>query len=86
MIYEYRVYTIREGKMKTLHNLFTSLVISLFNRHNIKPIGYWEPEGGQGRTFVYMLGFKDAADRERAWRDFADDPEWKQKRAALEGI
>ena len=84
MIYEYRVYTIREGKMERLQRVFTETVMPLFNKHNIKAVGFWEPERGEGRTFVYMVGFKDAADRERAWKDFADDPEWKRKRAALE--
>ncbi|MEE9324886.1 MAG: NIPSNAP family protein [Dehalococcoidia bacterium] len=84
MIYEYRVYTIREGKMERLQRLFTETVMPLFNKCNIKTVGYWEPEGGEGRKFIYMVGFENAAHRERAWRDFADDPDWKQKRAALE--
>lgn len=83
MIYEYRHYNIKEGMIADCHRVFQQTLIPLFNKLNIKTIAFWEPQDSDGRTFIYLLGFQDAAAREKAWADFASSPEWKKTVADL---
>ena len=83
MIYEHRHYTIAEGRMADCHRAFTETIIPIFNRLGVKTVGFWEPQDSDGRTFIYLLGFKDATAREKAWADFVNDPAWKELAAAL---
>ncbi len=82
MIYEHRVYTVEPGKMEALHRRFATRTIALFEKHGMKVIGFWEPEGRQDDELVYMLGFHSEEQMEKAWREFAEDPEWKAAASA----
>ncbi|MCA9829566.1 MAG: NIPSNAP family protein [Dehalococcoidia bacterium] len=85
MIYELRIYTASPGKMGALQARFRDHTCKLFEKHGIKNIGYWTNSiGGRSDELWYMLGFEDLADRQRAWRDFASDPEWRDVYTASE--
>lgn len=77
MIYELRVYQIRQGRMDDLHRVFTETINPLFKKLNVETVGFWEKQGPDRRTFVYLLGFEDAAGREKAWQQFVENPAWK---------
>ena len=62
MIYEYRVYTAAPGKMEALHHRFANVTLDLFERHGLKVIGFWVPEGKEDEELAYILAF-DSEDR-----------------------
>ena len=81
MIYEYRVYEAMPGKMAALQRQFAKLTVPLFEKHGMKVVGFWTNYiGGPTNQLIYMLAYKDLADRERAWAEFNADPEWQQVR------
>lgn len=85
MIYELRIYTANPGKMAALQARFRDHTCRLFEKHGIKNVGYWTNAiGGRSDELWYMLGFEDLADRQRAWRDFGSDPEWRKVYAESE--
>lgn len=83
MIHELRTYHIVEGKMDVNHKAFTDTIIPILKDNNAGFAGFWEQQGVDRRTFVYMLRFDDNAHMERAWANFADDPRWKEFLANL---
>ena len=85
MIYELRIYTASPGKMGALQARFRDHTCKLFEKHGIKNIGYWTNTiGGRSDELWYMVGFEDLGDRQRAWREFASDPEWREVYTASE--
>lgn len=86
MIYEQRIYEAMPGKMQALQRRFADHTIRLFEKHGMTVVGFWTNYiGGQSNQLIYMLGYKDLADRERAWTAFGADPEWQEARQASEG-
>ena len=85
MIYEYRVYEAMPGKLPDLQARFRNHTLKIFERHGIKNIGYWTANvGDYSDRLIYMVAFDDAAQRERAWDGFRNDPEWQRVRADSE--
>lgn len=41
-------------------------------------MGYWTPVENGENELVYLLGYKNKAQRDSAWASFRDDSEWKQ--------
>ncbi len=76
MIYELRVYEIAPGKMALQNKRFAEGACPLFEKHGMTIVGFWETVIGENNNeLTYMLGYKDLADRERAWRELNADPE-----------
>ena len=85
MLYEYRVYEAMPGKLPALHARFRDHTLELFERHGIMNIGYWTAVAGDySNRLIYIVAFEDAAQRERAWASFAQDPDWQRARAESE--
>jgi len=85
MIYEWRVYEIIPGKKRALNERFANHTVSLFKKHGIEVVGFWENMiGGRSNTLYYMLAFKNLGHLEEAWRSFSSDPEWKEVVSASE--
>lgn len=60
MIYEWRIYEIVPGKRKALNERFAKDTIRLFEKHDMKVVGFWENlVGGSTNMLYYMLGFRD---------------------------
>jgi hypothetical protein len=79
MIYEWRVYDIIPGKRKPLNDRFANHTVSLFRKHGMEVVGFWESViGGRTNTLYYMLAYKDLGAREAAWKSFSSDPEWQE--------
>lgn len=80
-LYELRIYTAAEGKADALDARFRDHTISLFNKHGMKPIGFWHvatPDGAaRDPRLFYLMGYKDRAERDASWRAFAQDPQWQ---------
>src|SRR6476646_7703996 len=56
-VYELRLYHVKEGKMDALKARFGDHTDALFQRHNMKSIGYWQPEDAPSsqNLFIYVL-------------------------------
>ena len=86
--YEMRTYTAADGKLEALHARFRDHTNKLFLKHGMTLIGYWTPaapdKAGETdrskNTLVYILAYPDRESREKMWKAFQSDPEWKKAR------
>ncbi len=76
-LYELRVYTCTEGNWEKEVAFTKDYVIKYFLKHDIKPVGVWVPAEKDTNKLYYMVEFPDSAARDKAWRNFFRDPEWK---------
>jgi hypothetical protein len=61
--------------------MFESGEIAIFKRLGMQPVFFGRMiVGPKMPNLVYMLAFDDMAAREKAWRAFGGDPEWKKLR------
>ncbi len=44
------------------------------SEHGAKVVGVWHTDVGESNEIIYILGFKDFAQREKFWDDFRRDP------------
>ena len=85
MIYEQRIYHCVPGRLPDLNKRFETITLKIWERHGIRPVGFWTVLVGESnQDLVYLLEWKDLAERERVWNAFAADPEWLAKRAETE--
>ena len=84
-LFEMRVYYAAPGKLDALHARFRDHTCALFERHGMTNLGYFVPEGeNPERKLVYFLAFPDRAARDKAFRDFGADPDWRRAVATSE--
>jgi hypothetical protein len=85
LLYELRIYRCIPGRLPNLHKRFEQTTLPLWEKHGIRPLGFWTILIGDGNhDLYYLLEWKDMADREKKWGVFATDPEWIAKRAESE--
>ena len=78
-LYEMRVYYAAEGKLDALNARFRDHTVKLFEKHGMKNVGYFVPEGeNPERKLVYFLSFPNRAARDRSFKEFGADPEWQK--------
>jgi len=86
MIWELRQYTIAPGRIADIHSRFRELLPPLFKRHGIEIRGRWTARTrNENPSFVYLVAYRDLAQREEQWRDFYGDPDWPIVRAQSNG-
>ena len=85
-VYELRMYHAHEGKLEALKARFRDRTIAIFNRHNMKGVGYWTPQDppDAGNLLIYVLEHPSRAEADKNWAAFISDPEWHEVRAASE--
>src|SRR3954453_5531668 len=85
-VYELRLYHAKEGKMDALKARFGDHTDALFKRHNMKSIGYWQPQDAPSsqNLFVYILEHPSRAEAEKNWAAFQADTDWKKVKADSE--
>jgi hypothetical protein len=89
-VYELRMYHAREGKMDALVARFRDHTDALFKQHNMKSVGYWQPNdspqnGAESKNLlVYILEHPSLDEAKKNWAAFQADPEWKKVKAASE--
>lgn len=82
MIYEKRTYRCAAGKMPAVLQRFESIVLTLWQEHGYRPIGFWtELIGEDSRQLHYLLQWNDLAERDACTRAFAEDAAWLRARA-----
>jgi hypothetical protein len=80
-LYELRTYFAMPGKLEDIHKRFRDHTLRIFAKHGMTVVGFWGPvykKDGSDSRLVYMLSFKDRAERDAKWREFATDPEWQK--------
>ena len=86
-LFEMRTYTTPAGKLPALHSRFRDHTRTLFTKHGITNLGYFQPVAGQpaaGETLLYFLAHKDAAAAQKSWEAFRADPTWVAVKQASE--
>jgi hypothetical protein len=81
--FELRRYTVAQGSSAdVLHARFRERTITLFRKHGMTVIGFWQPVARLDQL-VYILAYRDAAARDSAWAAFNADPEWVKTRTEM---
>ena len=85
-IFELRTYESNNSRtLRRKVKMFNDVEIAIFRRCGILPVFFGETVIGRNMpNLTYMVAFDDLAARERAWRAFSGDPEWKKLRAMPE--
>jgi hypothetical protein len=85
-VYELRMYHVNQGKMDALRDRFRDHTDAIFKRHNMKSIGYWQPEDppSSQNLFIYILEHPSRQEAEKNWAAFQADPEWQKVKAESE--
>ena len=84
MVYELRIYKILPGRMPKIQERFANVTTKLFKKHGIDAVGFWDTVVGESDEFIYLVRYKNLAEREAKWAAFAQDPEWQQAKKASE--
>jgi hypothetical protein len=78
---ELRTYYAMPGKLEDIHKRFRDHTMQIFAKHGMTVVGFWGPvykKDGSEDRLVYMLSFKDRAERDAKWKEFGSDPEWQK--------
>ena len=86
MIYELREYKAVAGLLPTLLKRFETDVLPLWEKHGIRPVGFWTTLIGPAANVAlhYMVEWASLAEREEKWNAFVKDPEWHRIRDTSE--
>jgi hypothetical protein len=84
MLYEYRRYKAAPGKMPALNQRFEDVTLGLFEKHGMKPTGFWNSLVGSTEELHYILEWESADQFASAWMDFVQDPAWGEAVASSE--
>jgi hypothetical protein len=85
-VFELRMYHATEGKMDALNARFRDHTISIFNRLNMKSVGYFvatDPPN-TGNLLIYVLEHPSRQEADKNWAAFNADPEWQKVRKESE--
>ncbi len=83
-VYEMRVYYAAPGKLDALNARFRDHTVKLFDKHGITNVAYFTPIDNKDNKLVYFLSYPSKEARDKSWKAFADDPDWKKARAESE--
>ena len=85
-LFELRLYespTDFAGKVKV--NMFEQGEIDIFDKFGLEPVFFGKIIAGQYMpALLYMVGFKDMADRDATWEKFNTSPDWQAYRVKPE--
>jgi len=81
--FEMRTYYAAEGKVDALDARFRDHTNKLFQKHGMDLVGYWHPVEKKD-VLVYILAYPSREAREKSWKDFNADPDWKAAKAKSE--
>jgi hypothetical protein len=84
-VYEMRVYYAAPGKLDALHARFRDHTMKLFDKHGLTNIGYFVPVGeNKDNKLVYWISAPSKEARDKSFKAFGADPEWKKAAAESE--
>ncbi len=80
--HELRLYHVAVGRMNDMVARVRGPLAPLFQRHGIRPAGYWVTQSGPDfPLLVYLTPWPSLEARNQAWAGFYADPEWHRVRA-----
>jgi len=82
--YEMRVYYAAAGKLDNLNARFKDHTLKLFEKHGMTNVGYWMPLENKDNQLIYILSYPSKDAREKSWKAFQADEDWKKAKAASE--
>jgi len=82
--FEMRTYHAAPGKLDDLLARFRDHTVKLFEKHGITNIGYWVPVENTDNVLIYVIAFPSREARDKSWKEFGADPEWKAAQKASE--
>jgi heme-degrading monooxygenase HmoA len=82
--YEMRVYYAPPGKLDDLNARFRNHTLKIFEKHGMANIGYWVPVENPDNKLIYVLAHASREASTQNWKDFFNDPEWKDVVAQTE--
>jgi hypothetical protein len=85
-VYELRMYHAMPGKLDALKARFRDNTIRIFDRLNMKSVGYWVPQDAPNsdNLLIYILEHPNREVATKNWASFNADPEWVKVKAASE--
>jgi len=85
MIHELRVFHCVPGRLPALLKRFETHTLRLFEKHEIKQLGFWTVAIGESNNDLFLiLQWESLAERERKFGAFLEDPEWLDARRKCE--
>jgi hypothetical protein len=82
--YEMRVYYAAPGKLDALNARFKNHTMRLFEKHGIKNVGYFVPVDNKDNKLVYFISAPSKEARDKGFKAFGTDEEWKKVAAESE--
>jgi len=86
-LFELRIYTTNDDKLKNLNARFRDHTVELFEKHGLENIIYLnfvEGEKGAKNQLVYFIAHKDEDVKKANFKKFGSDPDWGKARADSE--
>ena len=85
-VYEIRTYTTPPGKLEALKTRFRDHTIKVFNKYDMRSVGYWVPQDAplKDNTLIYILSHESREAATKSWASFRADPEWVKAKAESE--
>jgi hypothetical protein len=86
-LFELRTYTASARNLPNLHQRFRQHTVSLFAKHGMTNLAYWELDKDQpakDEKLVYLLAHKSAEAQKASFDAFRKDPTWQAAREASE--
>src|SRR5947209_15484991 len=77
-VYEMRVYYAAPGKLDALNARFKDHTLKLFEKHGITNVAYFTPIDNKDSKLVYFLSYPSKEARDKSWKAFGADPDWKK--------
>lgn len=82
--FELRIYYCFPGRLDALLDRFQNHTTRIFEKHRMENIGYWLPVKNDQNALYYILAYPNKEARDKSWKDFSADPEWKEVAAKSE--
>src|SRR5262245_51620849 len=84
-VYEMRVYYAAPGKLDALNARFRDHTTKLFEKHGLTNVGYFVPVGeNKDNKLVYFISAPSKEARDKSFKTFGADPDWKKAAAESE--
>ena len=82
-VFELRIYeSDNAATLRRKVKMFEDGEIAIFRKLGMRPVFFGTTMIGRNMpNLTYLLAYDDLAHREKCWRAFADDPDWKKLRA-----
>lgn len=84
-VYELRTYYTVPGRLPALHKRFREHTNKLLEKHGMKLVGFWVPEGKAGEnTLIYIVEHPSREAADKNWKAFGQDADWQKAKADSE--